>query len=110
MFLEISLQRNLNFLYNTTLIKTMNSIFTVNGLTDGSTWAFLVGQVAVYVSLRFLQGGGFSGGALNGIRSFMWIKVQQYTNRRVQVDFQYIFFIFLVFLYLRNCRFQETYI
>ena len=44
-------------------------------------------QVIAYVGLKCLQGsGGFSGGVLNGLRSFLWIRVQQYTNRSVQVS------------------------
>ncbi|KAI0233623.1 ATP-binding cassette sub-family B member 6, mitochondrial [Lamellibrachia satsuma] len=42
--------------------------------------------VLLYVSLRFLQGGGIgSMGFLNNVRSFLWIWVQQYTTREVGV-------------------------
>ncbi|CAK8695552.1 unnamed protein product [Clavelina lepadiformis] len=57
----------------------------VNSLSDGSPWSVVFIQVIAYVGLKCLQGSGFSGGVLNGLRSFAWIRVQQYTNRRVQV-------------------------
>lgn len=92
--------------------------FTVNGLTDGSSWHTVASTVGVYVGLKFLQGGGagecylyickclksqrfpdsvmhfsvscpsFSSGAsgfVSNLRSFLWIRVQQFTNRVVQV-------------------------
>ncbi|PVD29468.1 hypothetical protein C0Q70_08719 [Pomacea canaliculata] len=42
--------------------------------------------ILIYVALNFLEGRG-SGqtGFLNNLRSLLWIKVQQYTTRRVQV-------------------------
>jgi ATP-binding cassette, subfamily B (MDR/TAP), member 6 len=43
--------------------------------------------VVIYVAFKFMQGGGTGGmGLLNNLRSFLWIKVQQYTTRAVQVD------------------------
>lgn len=43
--------------------------------------------IAVYIILSFLQGGGIgSMGILNNIRSFVWINVQQYTSKTVQVQ------------------------
>eukprot|EP00794_Sanderia_malayensis_P015285 gene15285-16862_t len=43
--------------------------------------------ISVYVVLSFLQGGGIgSMGLLNNIRSFVWINVQQYTSKAVQVQ------------------------
>ncbi|KAI2474119.1 ATP binding cassette (ABC) transporter subfamily B member [Diabrotica virgifera virgifera] len=43
--------------------------------------------VVVYVGLKFLQGGGTGGmGLLNNLRSFLWLKVQQYTTREVEVE------------------------
>ncbi|KAL4715897.1 hypothetical protein ACJJTC_013197 [Scirpophaga incertulas] len=43
--------------------------------------------VLVYVLLKFLQGGGTGGmGFLNNLRSFLWIKVQQYTTRELQLE------------------------
>ena len=44
-------------------------------------------SVLLYVLLRFLQGGSVgSMGVANNLRSFLWIRVQQYTSRRLQVD------------------------
>ncbi|GBP92675.1 ATP-binding cassette sub-family B member 6, mitochondrial [Eumeta japonica] len=43
--------------------------------------------VLIYVFLKFLQGGGTGGmGFLNNLRSFLWIKVQQYTTRELQLE------------------------
>ncbi|XP_049873404.1 ATP-binding cassette sub-family B member 6 [Pectinophora gossypiella] len=43
--------------------------------------------VAIYVFFKFLQGGGTGGmGFLNNLRSFLWIKVQQYTTRELQLE------------------------
>ncbi|XP_053609540.1 ATP-binding cassette sub-family B member 6 [Plodia interpunctella] len=43
--------------------------------------------VVVYVVFKFLQGGGTGGmGFLNNLRSFLWIKVQQYTTRELQLE------------------------
>ncbi|KAJ8352742.1 hypothetical protein SKAU_G00242180 [Synaphobranchus kaupii] len=58
----------------------------VNELTDGSSWKTLATTVCVYVMLKFLQGGGAgASGFISNLRSFLWIKVQQHTNRVVQV-------------------------
>ncbi|XP_051870229.1 ATP-binding cassette sub-family B member 6-like isoform X2 [Pristis pectinata] len=58
----------------------------VNELSDRAPWKTLAMTVCLYVLLKFLQGGGTgSSGFVNNIRSFMWIKVQQYTSRQVQV-------------------------
>ncbi|TKS66342.1 ATP-binding cassette sub-family B member 6, mitochondrial [Collichthys lucidus] len=58
----------------------------VDELTDGSTWHTLAITVLIYVLLKFLQGGGAgTSGFVSNLRSFTWIRVQQYTNRVVQV-------------------------
>ncbi|KAG7463985.1 hypothetical protein MATL_G00182450 [Megalops atlanticus] len=58
----------------------------VNELSDGTSWKTLATTVCVYVLLKFLQGGGAgASGFISNLRSFMWIRVQQYTNRVVQV-------------------------
>lgn len=90
--------------------------FSVNELTDGSSWKTVATTVCIYVLLKFLQGGGAgtdprahsvkknvslalkylhnillflhflgSSGFVSNLRSFLWIRVQQYTNRVVQV-------------------------
>ena len=44
-------------------------------------------SIIIYVLLRFMQGGSVgSMGLANNLRSFLWIKVQQFTSRRLQVD------------------------
>ncbi|CAL8289269.1 unnamed protein product [Lota lota] len=58
----------------------------VNELSDGSSWRALATTVCIYVMLKFLQGGGAgASGFVSNLRSFLWIRVQQYTNRVVQV-------------------------
>ncbi|XP_013874023.1 ATP-binding cassette sub-family B member 6 [Austrofundulus limnaeus] len=58
----------------------------VNDLTSGSSWNTVSVTVGVYVVLKFLQGGGAgSSGFVSNLRSFLWIRVQQFTNRVVQV-------------------------
>lgn len=43
--------------------------------------------VLIYVGFKFLQGGGTGGmGLLNNLRSFLWIRIQQYTTREVEVE------------------------
>ncbi|XP_046623352.1 ATP-binding cassette sub-family B member 6 [Neodiprion virginianus] len=43
--------------------------------------------VLIYVGFKFLQGGGTGGmGLLNNLRSFLWIQIQQYTTREVEVE------------------------
>lgn len=58
----------------------------VNELTVGSPWKTLATTVCIYVLLKFLQGGGAgSSGFISNARTFLWIRVQQYTSRVVQV-------------------------
>jgi ABC-type transport system involved in Fe-S cluster assembly fused permease/ATPase subunit len=43
--------------------------------------------ISIYVAMKFLQGGGTgSMGVLNNLRSFLWIKIQQFTTKSVQVE------------------------
>lgn len=60
----------------------------VDGLGgSGGYPAFCWDYVLIYVTLKFLQGGGTGGmGFLNNLRSLLWISVQQYTSREVQVQ------------------------
>ncbi|XP_078259374.1 ATP-binding cassette sub-family B member 6 [Rhinoraja longicauda] len=59
----------------------------VNELSDEAPWKTLAKTVCLYVFLKFLQGGGTgASGFVNNIRSFMWIKVQQFTSRQVQIS------------------------
>ncbi|XP_076021552.1 ATP-binding cassette sub-family B member 6 [Genypterus blacodes] len=58
----------------------------VNELTANGSWRTLATTVCIYVLLKLLQGGGGgSSGFVSNLRSFLWIRVQQYTNRLVQV-------------------------
>lgn len=43
--------------------------------------------ILIYVAFKFLQGGGTGGmGLLNNLRTFLWIRIQQYTTREVEVS------------------------
>ncbi|XP_061152787.1 ATP-binding cassette sub-family B member 6 [Syngnathus typhle] len=58
----------------------------VNELTDGSSWNTLTTTVCIYVLLKFMQGGGAGAtGFISNLRAFLWIRVQQFINRMVQV-------------------------
>ncbi|XP_038599195.1 ATP-binding cassette sub-family B member 6, mitochondrial [Tachyglossus aculeatus] len=59
----------------------------VNDLTAGTAWPSLAQTVGIYVLLKFLQGGGTgSTGFVSNLRTFLWIRVQQWTSRRVEVQ------------------------
>lgn len=59
---------------------------TVDGLTE-TPITFPWEYVLIFVGLSFIQGGGTgSMGLINNLRSFLWIRVQQYTEREIQVD------------------------
>ena len=75
------------------LFKTINELnihFTVDSLAaspDGFI-AFRWDLVLIYVTIKFLQGGGMGGvGFFNNFRTFLWITVQQYTTRETEVNF-----------------------
>jgi len=57
----------------------------VNSFTnlDSKTWPWV--QVLLWVFLKLLQGGGMGQGLLNNARSFLWIRVQQFTTLEIQV-------------------------
>lgn len=43
--------------------------------------------ILIYVAFKFLQGGGTGGmGLLNNLRSFLWIRIQQYATREIEVE------------------------
>uniref|UniRef100_A0A1Q3FI81 ATP-binding cassette sub-family B member 6 n=2 Tax=Culex tarsalis TaxID=7177 RepID=A0A1Q3FI81_CULTA len=49
--------------------------------------AFRWDWVLIYVGFKFLQGGGTgSMGLLNNLRSFLWIRIQQYTTREIEIE------------------------
>ncbi|KAG8520896.1 ATP-binding cassette sub-family B member 6, mitochondrial [Galemys pyrenaicus] len=58
----------------------------VNLLTEKAPWNSLAWTVTTYVFLKFLQGGGTgSTGFVSNLRTFLWIRVQQFTSRRVEL-------------------------
>uniref|UniRef100_A0A6M2DCA8 ATP-binding cassette sub-family B member 6 n=1 Tax=Xenopsylla cheopis TaxID=163159 RepID=A0A6M2DCA8_XENCH len=62
----------------------------VDSITITKTHTALVfewGWILIYVFFKFLQGGGTGGmGLLNNLRSFLWIRIQQYTTREVELE------------------------
>ncbi|KAK7867398.1 hypothetical protein R5R35_003828 [Gryllus longicercus] len=53
----------------------------------GSDLKFRWDLLLLYVFFKFLQGGGTGGmGLLNNLRSFLWIGVQQYTTREIELE------------------------
>ncbi|XP_033003484.1 ATP-binding cassette sub-family B member 6, mitochondrial, partial [Lacerta agilis] len=61
--------------------------YIVNDLTTGASWRILVQTVCIYAALKFLQGGGAgSSGFISNMRTFLWIRVQQFTSREIQVQ------------------------
>ncbi|XP_066149342.1 ATP-binding cassette sub-family B member 6 isoform X2 [Euwallacea fornicatus] len=61
----------------------------VNSLTsDGITKpTFRWDWILIYVAFKFMQGGGTGGmGFLNNLRSFLWIRISQYTTREIEVE------------------------
>ncbi|KAK7590115.1 hypothetical protein V9T40_001728 [Parthenolecanium corni] len=71
------------------LINVLTPIYSkliVNSMT-GDKPDFRWDYVLIFVGVKFLQGGGTgSMGLLNNLRSFLWIKVQQYTTREVKLE------------------------
>lgn len=60
--------------------------FIVDSLTD-KPMTFRYDLILIYVGLKFLQGGGTgSMGLLNNLRSYLWIKIQQFTTREIEVE------------------------
>ncbi|GAB0090608.1 ATP-binding cassette sub-family B member 6 [Sergentomyia squamirostris] len=58
----------------------------VDSLTEQPA-RFRYDWILIYVMFKFLQGGGTgSMGLLNNLRSFLWIRIQQYTTREIEVE------------------------
>lgn len=71
---------------NTSSDSTQWQDFTLS--TGGMSLAFRWDYVLIYVGLKVVQGGGAGGtGLLNNLRSLLWISVEQFTTREVQVRF-----------------------
>ncbi|VDL81038.1 unnamed protein product [Nippostrongylus brasiliensis] len=60
------------------------SKWIVDGLAQPETFQYSL----IYIStlLKFLQGNGAMGGFLNTLRSYLWIPIQQYTTRELEVE------------------------
>ncbi|XP_071072216.1 ATP-binding cassette sub-family B member 6 isoform X1 [Dasypus novemcinctus] len=58
----------------------------VNLLTEKAPWSTVAWTTVTYVFLKFLQGGGTgSTGFVSNMRTFLWIRVQQFTSRQVEL-------------------------
>lgn len=54
---------------------------------SGSESTFRWDWILIYVLFKFLQGGGTgSMGVLNNLRTYFWIRVNQYTTREIEVE------------------------
>nr|CAD7393272.1 unnamed protein product [Timema cristinae] len=61
-------------------------LYEVNSLAETPP-KFCWDLILTYVAFKFLQGGGTGGmGLLNNLRSFLWIRITQYTTREVEVE------------------------
>ena len=62
------------------------SVDRLAGTSGEEGQTFCWDLILVYVVLKYFQGGGTgSQGLLNILRSFLWIRIQQYTTREIQV-------------------------
>lgn len=58
----------------------------VDSLSGGES-SFRWDWILIYVMFKFLQGGGTgSMGVLNNLRTYFWIRVNQYTTREIEVE------------------------
>ncbi|KAK5982209.1 ABC transporter [Trichostrongylus colubriformis] len=60
------------------------SKWIVDGLAHPESFQYSLIYVSTF--LKFLQGGGAMGGFLNTMRSYLWIPIQQYTTRELEVE------------------------
>ncbi|OWA52059.1 ATP-binding cassette sub-family B member 6, mitochondrial [Hypsibius exemplaris] len=59
--------------------------YIVDSLTGAKDFRYDL--ILIYVFVRFLQGGGTGAmGFLNNLRSYLWIPIQQYTTREIEVS------------------------
>ncbi|ODM99680.1 ATP-binding cassette sub-family B member 6, mitochondrial [Orchesella cincta] len=84
-------------IYNKKIVDSMTLLNSSS--SDDRTFSFSFGAgpshlafrwdfVLIMVGLKLLQGGGAGGtGVLNNFRSLLWINVEQYTTREVQIEF-----------------------
>ncbi|XP_008474041.1 ATP-binding cassette sub-family B member 6, mitochondrial-like [Diaphorina citri] len=68
------------------IVFTTMALYLVNSLVD-KPLVFRWDYVLIFVGFKFLQGGGTGGmGVLNNVRSLLWIGVQQYTTREIEIE------------------------
>ena len=79
-------------IYYKRIVDSLTPSYSPGNATAGLTVAangvrFPFEAILIYVFLRFLQGGSVgSMGLSNNLRTYLWIRVQQYTSRALQVD------------------------
>ncbi|KAF8358397.1 hmt-1 [Pristionchus pacificus] len=56
----------------------------VDGLSTPATFSYWL--IVISSVLKFLQGNGAMGGFLNTIRTYLWVPIQQYTTREIEVE------------------------
>ncbi|GMT21070.1 hypothetical protein PFISCL1PPCAC_12367, partial [Pristionchus fissidentatus] len=56
----------------------------VDGLASPENFSYWL--IVISSVLKFLQGNGAMGGFLNTIRTYLWVPVQQYTTREIEVE------------------------
>lgn len=65
----------------------MKWFFILVDSLSGKSPSFRWDWILIYVAFKFLQGGGTGGmGFLNNLRSFLWIRISQYTTRETEVS------------------------
>ncbi|XP_044763694.1 ATP-binding cassette sub-family B member 6 [Coccinella septempunctata] len=70
-------------IYNKLIVDSM----TPHNKVENEALRFRWDWILLYVLFKFLQGGGTGGmGLLNNLRSFLWIRITQYTTREVEVE------------------------
>ncbi|CAB3401793.1 unnamed protein product [Caenorhabditis bovis] len=65
------------------LVLPLYSKWIVDGLAEPETFAY--SMIFIAGALKFLQGNGAMGGFLNSLRTYLWIPIQQYTTREIEV-------------------------
>jgi len=64
-------------IYHKKIIDTLAS----DDRTERWPWQF----VTIWIGLKLLQGGGIGAGLIGNLRTFLWIRVQQFTSLQIQV-------------------------
>lgn len=83
-FLVLAAGRGVNLLVPIYYKQIVNSLTITSEIPK---LKFRYDLILIYILLKFLQGGGFgSMGLLNNFRTFLWIRVQQYTTKQISCE------------------------